>query len=110
MSTYLGDASDHVLDKRFEGVDSASLLVASEPHAKSKIGALSFIAILFYFLDFNSQVREVFLDFTSLTLHSYFSSIAGNLNYQHARLKHKSRSYHHLGSSQILRSKESSFC
>ena len=78
IGTYLGDASDHVFDKRFEGVDSASLLVASEPHADSNEVALSFIVILFYFLEFNSQVGEVLLDFASLTFHRNFSCVDGN--------------------------------
>merc|ERR1712110_818855 len=47
VAVALGDTSDHVFDKRFEGIDSASLLVASEPHADSDEKACSFIVILF---------------------------------------------------------------
>ena len=62
-------------------------LVASEPHADSDGVARSFIVILFYFLDFDSQVGEVLLNFASLTLHSNLSCVDGNSHYKHALLQ-----------------------
>ena len=75
--TYLGDTSDHVVDKRFKGIDRAGLLVATEPHTDSDVCALSFLVILFHFLDFNSQVGEVFRNLSFWSLHSNLSSLAG---------------------------------
>ena len=72
--TYLGDASDHVFDERFKGIDRASLLVTTEPHSDADVCALSFLVILFYFLEFYGEMREVLCDLSSFSLHSNRSS------------------------------------
>ena len=73
--TYLGDTDDHVFDKRFEGIDRASLLVAAEPHADSDEFSLLFLVILVHSLQFDSEMGEVFGYLSSWSLHSNFSSL-----------------------------------
>ncbi len=73
--TYLSDASDHVANVRFERVDSASLLVATEPDANTDEGALTLLGVLLQLLEFTSNVGEVLLHLTSLALDSNFPCI-----------------------------------
>ena len=78
--TYLGDTGDHVFDKRFEGIDRASLLVATEPHADSDEFALLFLVILVHSLEFNSEMGEVFSNLSSWSTHGNFSSLGSYLD------------------------------
>ena len=73
--TYLGNTDDHVVDKRFEGIDRAGLFVATEPHADSEEVALLFLVILIHFLEFNAEMGEVLDDLSSWSLHSNLSSL-----------------------------------
>ena len=73
--TYLSDTSDHVANVRFERVDSASLLVATEPDANTDEGAAALLSILLHLLEFTSNVGEVLLHLTSLALDSNFPCI-----------------------------------
>ena len=78
--TYLGDASDHVINVRFERVDSARLLVAAEPDANADIGARSLLGVLLHLLELTSNVGEVFRHLTSNALDSNFPCIHCSLD------------------------------
>ena len=75
LFTYLGDASDHVTNVRFDRVDSTSLLVATEPDANTDEGSLTLLGVLCQLLEFTSNVGEVPLHLTSLALDSNFPCI-----------------------------------
>ena len=79
--TYLGDAGDHVFDERFKGIDRAGLLVASEPHADSEMGASLLLVLHIHFLEFNCKMGEVLRDFSSGSCHGNLSSLVFNRDY-----------------------------
>ena len=60
---------------RFECIDSAGLLGATEPYANTDVGAVSLLVLLLHLLELTGDVREVLGDFTSLSLDSNFPCI-----------------------------------
>ena len=60
---------------RFECIDSAGLLCATEPYANTDVGAVSLLVVLLHLLELAGDVREVLGDFTSLSLDSNFPCI-----------------------------------
>ena len=60
---------------RFKRVDSAGLLVATEPDANTDEGAISFLGALLHFLELASNVRKVLGHFASLSLDRNFPCI-----------------------------------
>jgi len=81
VSETLGGTSDHVLDEGLEGVDSTGLLVSTEPDSDADEGTVSLLGVLLHLLELAGDVREVFLDFTSLALDGNLSGVnsAGNI-------------------------------
>ena len=89
-----------------EGVDSASLLVATEPNADADECTIALLDILLQHLEFACDVGEGSLDFTSLALDTNFSCIHSCNNWikqkiqvrrQLTKISHAS-TYHHLES------------
>jgi hypothetical protein len=60
-----------------EGVDSTSLLVATEPNADADECTSALLGSLLHLLDFARHMGEVLGNFTSLALDSNFSCIHG---------------------------------
>ena len=71
---------------RFERVDSARLLVATEPDANTDEGSISLLGGLLHLLELASNMGEVFLHLTSLAFDSNFPCIHCALN---CRWKHR---------------------
>ena len=99
--TYLGDASDHVANVRFERVDSARLLGATEPDSNTDKGTSSLLGALLHFLELTSDVREVLGHGTSRTLDCNFPCFHCACNYRNKANKrglelsiHKSNESH----------------
>ena len=81
MTTYLGNASDHVANVGLERVDSAGLLVAAEPDANTDKVTSALLVVLLHLLKLASDVREVLRHSSSLALDSNFPCIHCALNY-----------------------------
>ena len=81
LDSYLGDTGDHVLDVALKSVNSAGLLVASEPHANSEVGSLSLGTAILESLDFARKVVEILNNCASGSLHGHFSRLDLKLNY-----------------------------
>lgn len=64
-NTYLSNSDEHVVDKRFESCNCASLFVSSVPHLDSNIETLHFGSGHFHDSDVNSDVAQILCDFTS---------------------------------------------
>jgi hypothetical protein len=60
---------------RFKRVDSARLLVATEPNSNTDKGTGSLLGGLLHLLELASNVRKVLRDFASLSLDSNFPCI-----------------------------------
>ncbi len=104
--TYISDTNDHVTDVGLEGVDSASLLVATEPNADADECTIALLGSLLQHLEFACDMGEVSADFTSLALDTNFSCIHSCNNWikqkiqvrrQLTKISHAS-TYHHLES------------
>ena len=93
--TYLGDTSNHVVDKRFEGIDRAGLLVATEPYANADESSGSLLGRLLHLFELTSDVGEVFGKGTSLTLDSNLPCVYFALNYRQEQVgkDHEQREY-----------------
>ena len=78
--TYLGDTDNHVRNVTFKGVNGASLLVATEPHADSEMGSTSLGCTFREFLDFARQVAEILSNFASGSFHGHFSGLDAHVN------------------------------
>lgn len=63
-----------------EGVDSASLLVTTEPNADADECTSALLGCLLHLLDFARHMGEVLGNFTSLALDSNFPCINGCSN------------------------------
>lgn len=81
LDSYLGDTDDHVVDVALKSVNSAGLLVASEPHADSKVGTLSLGTAIDESLNFARKVGEILGNLASGSFHGHFSRLDLELNY-----------------------------
>ena len=115
--TYVGDTGNHIVNVRFERVNSTGLLVAAEPHANSKAGTVGCLCVLALgggdCLNFTRQVAEVFDYSTSGALNSNLSGADIDLNYFKNALNQMGESsvtYLLQGSTQSLRLAGLSFC
>jgi len=76
----LGDSSDHVVDMGLDGGDGTSLSVAGIPHLDADVFAAHLSGLHIEDLDVQGDVREVFGDSASGTLHGDFPGLAGDLD------------------------------
>jgi len=82
IETYLSDANDHVVNVRLERVNSAGLLVATEPYANTNKSSSSLLVVLLHLLQLASNMGEVLGDFASLSLDNNFPCIHCACNYR----------------------------
>lgn len=85
VGTYLGDADDHVADRRFERVDGTGLLLAAEPNANADESTISLLDGLLHFLHLAGNVGEVLGNLTTATFDGNFPGVHSALNCDNKR-------------------------